>query len=113
MTRLKQLAALTVLSGSLIAPAIALAEPTPPPGTTVNTVPLTSVQTNVSAMDAPSIGSSSNSMMNNGSNMNQGNMGMRNSGMPSNNMGMPMTDMSDSNSDDPSVNNNAGMTPTP
>lgn len=49
MMRLKQLAALTVLSGSLIAPAIALAEPTPPPGTTVNTIALTTVETNVTS----------------------------------------------------------------
>lgn len=53
MTRLKQLAALTVLSGSLIAPAIALAEPTPPPGTTVNTIALTTVETNVTSSGAP------------------------------------------------------------
>lgn len=50
--RLKQLAALTVLSGSLIAPAIALAEPTPPPGTTV-TIALTTVETNVTSSGAP------------------------------------------------------------
>lgn len=49
MTRLKQLAALTVLSASLIAPAIALAEPTPPPGTTVNSIALTTIETNVTS----------------------------------------------------------------
>ena len=56
MTRLKQLATLTVLSTSLIAPAIALAEPTPPPGTTVNTIPLTTIETHVtSTTSAPVI----------------------------------------------------------
>ena len=53
MTRLKQLAALTLLSGSLIVPAIALAEPTPPPGTTVNTIALTTVETNVTSSGTP------------------------------------------------------------
>lgn len=49
MTRLKQFIALTILSGSLIAPALALAEPTPPPGTTVNTIALTTVETNITS----------------------------------------------------------------
>lgn len=96
MKHLKQLAALTVLSGSLIAPAIALAEPTPPPGTTVNTIALTTVQTNVSSTDHGHMS----------------NMNMRDSAVP-NHMNAPMTDMSDDEGDEPAVNNNAGMTPTP
>ncbi len=53
MKHLKQLAALAVLSGSLIAPAIA-AEPMVPVGTTVDNIALTTVETNVTSMDANS-----------------------------------------------------------
>ncbi|XID74777.1 hypothetical protein ACF3NA_09720 [Alkanindiges sp. WGS2144] len=106
MTQFKQLAALTVLASALAAPSITLAEPTPPAGTTVDTIALTNVQTNVSS--STSMDSSSNSMINNHGATTNSDM------MPHNDMGMPMTSDPDaSNEDNPAVNNNAGTTPTP
>lgn len=81
---------LTALVGALTTSVNVFAEPMPPKGTTVNTIPLTTVETNVktsSGQMMPGMASMPSDSMNNG---------MANSGM-NNNMGTPMTsDMSDS-----------------
>jgi len=113
MKSLKQLAILTTLTAALCTPMLALAEPTPPKGTTVNSIALTTVQTNMRGSDGQMMPSSGmNSGM--GATMNStpgtqmgsmssnmhGSMSDSSNGNASNNMGTPMTsdmNMSDSN----------------
>lgn len=109
MKNLKQLATLTALTGALCAPMLAMAEPAPPKGTTVNSIPLTTVQTNMRGSDGqmmPSMNTGNNSSMNTTSGAQMGSMSsnMHNSiSTPSNNMGTPMTsDMNMSDSRDES-----------
>lgn len=88
----KNIVMLTALVGALTTSVNVFAEPMPPKGTTVNTIPLTTVETNVktsSGQMMPGMASMPSDSMNNG---------MANSGM-NNNMGTPMTsdmNMSDS-----------------
>lgn len=90
MMNVKNIVMLTALVGALTTSVNVFAEPMPPKGTTVNTIPLTTVETNVktsSGQMMPGMASMPSDSMNNG---------MANSGM-NNNMGTPMTsDMSDS-----------------
>lgn len=96
MMNVKNIVMLTALVGALTTSVNVFAEPMPPKGTTVNTIPLTTVETNVktsSGQMMPGMSSMPSDSMNNG---------MANSGMSSgmnNNMGTPMTsdmNMSDS-----------------
>lgn len=92
MMNVKNIVMLTALVGALTTSVNVFAEPMPPKGTTVNTIPLTTVETNVktsSGQMMPGMASMPSDSMNNG---------MANSGM-NNNMGTPMTsdmNMSDS-----------------
>lgn len=92
MMNAKNIVMLTALVGALTTSVNVFAEPMPPKGTTVNTIPLTTVETNVktsSGQMMPGMASMPSDSMNNG---------MANSGM-NNNMGTPMTsdmNMSDS-----------------
>lgn len=92
MMNVKNIVILTALVGALTTSVNVFAEPMPPKGTTVNTIPLTTVETNVktsSGQMMPGMASMPSDSMNNG---------MANSGM-NNNMGTPMTsdmNMSDS-----------------
>jgi hypothetical protein len=92
MMNVKNIVMLTALVGALTTSVNVCAEPMPPKGTTVNTIPLTTVETNVktsSGQMMPGMASMPSDSMNNG---------MANSGM-NNNMGTPMTsdmNMSDS-----------------
>lgn len=92
MMNAKNIVMLTALVGALTTSVNVFAEPMPPKGTTVNTIPLTTVETNVktsSGQMMPGMASMPSDSMNNG---------MANSGM-NNNMGTPMTsDMNMSNS---------------
>lgn len=96
MMNAKNIVMLTALVGALTTSVNVFAEPMPPKGTTVNTIPLTTVETNVktsSGQMMPGMASMPSDSMNNG----MANSGMR-SGM-NNNMGTPMTsdmNMSDS-----------------
>jgi hypothetical protein len=111
MKSLKQIATLTALTGALCIPMLAMAEPMPPQGTTVNTIPLTTLETNMRGSNGqmmPSMNSGMNNSMNTTSGAQMGSMSsnmhgsMNNSSMPSNNMGTPMTsdmNMSDSDTD--------------
>lgn len=99
MMNVKNIVMLTALVGALTTSVNVFAEPMPPKGTTVNTIPLTTVETNVKT--------SSSQMMPGMASMPSGstNNGMAHSGMSgsmnnnNNNMGTPMTsdmNMSDS-----------------
>lgn len=98
MMKLKSIVMLTALLGALTTSVNVFAEPMPPKGTTVNTIALTTVETNVK--------SSSGQMMPGMGNMSSGSMNrsMANTGMSAdmhNNMGTPMT--SDMNMSDNSA----------
>lgn len=109
MNRLKYIATLTALTGALGIPALALAEPTPPQGTTVNTIPLTTVQTNMRGSDGSMNTTSGTRMGSMASNMhgsisNAGHGNTTPAPTTANNMATPMTsDMDISNDAPPSA----------
>ena len=117
MKSLKQLAMLTTLTAALCTPMLALAEPAPPKGSTVNSIALTTVQTNMRSSDSPmmpssgmnsgmgsSMNSTSGTQMGSMSSNMHGSMSGSSNGNASNNMATPMTsDMNMSNSTDAPV----------
>lgn len=111
MKSLKKIATLTALSAALCTSMLAMAEPTPPKGTTVNSIELTTVQTNMRASDGQMM-PAMNSTMDTSSGAQMGSMSSNmHSSMPAadaddnsdnnmdNNMGTPMT--SDMDTDAP------------
>lgn len=114
MKSLKQLATVTALAGTLCIPVLAMAEPTPPAGSTVNSIALSTVETNMRSSNGQMMPSSMSSGMNaptdstTGAQMGSMSSSMHDNSMPGagmnhsdNNMATPMT--SDMNMSDRST----------